>query len=507
MPQKHAYCTEGANDASAGFRHHAPVARVIAAATLAALLGCGSLGSPSAATSTPVPVVPVRTPVQVWVTTGDQAKLLSHEANVSMGADSATLLPVLTVDPTTTYQRMIGFGAAFTDASVYLMQRKMTPAQREALLQDLFGRTTGIGLSFARVPMGASDFSLRHYSYDDVSDGRPDSALTGFSIDVDRADKLPVITRALAINPQLTLVASPWSAPAWMKTSGRLITGTLKPEWYTSFANYFVKFVQAYAAEGVPIAAVTLQNEPAFEPPDYPGMRLDPPARAAVIGGFVGPAFAKAGLTTQIWDWDHNWDMPQQPLAVLGDSTARRYIQGVAWHCYAGDVSDQISVHDAYPDKDVYFTECAGGDWAQVFGDNLKFNVGQLVIGSTRGWARGVALWNLALDERNGPHTGGCGNCRGVMTINSSTGDAFRNVEYFALAHASKFVRPGALRIASSSGVEGLQSVAFQNADDASKVLIVLNGAALSRTFMVRTADRAFTYALPAGAVATFFWN
>jgi glucosylceramidase len=483
------------------------MARVVVAAALAAALGCGSAGTPSEVPPTPVPVVPTGAPVQVWLTTGDQAKLLSHEADAFLGADSATSLPVLTVDPTTTYQRMIGFGAAFTDASVYLIQEKMTPAQREALLQDLFGRTTGIGLSFARVTMGASDFSLRHYSYDDVASGLPDSTLAGFSIDVDRADKLPVIKRALAINPQLTLVASPWSPPAWMKTSGSLITGTLKPQSYASFADYFVKFVQAYGAEGVPIAAITVQNEPAFEPANYPGMRLDAPARAAVIGGYVGPAFAKAGLLTQIWDWDHNWDMPQQPLGVLGDATARRYVQGVAWHCYAGDVSAQAPVHDAYPDKDVYFTECSGGDWAPVFGDVLKFDVGQLVIGSTRGWARGVALWNLALDEHNGPHTGGCGNCRGVVTINSTTGYEFRNVEYFALAHASKFVRPGALRIASLSGVDSLQSVAFQNADDASKVLIVLNGATLSRTFMVRTAGKAFTYALPAGAVASFVWN
>jgi glucosylceramidase len=473
--------------------------RLIVTAALVAAAGCG-LPRPSG------PGAPLKVPAQVWVTTGDQSKLLSREPDVAFAAAGASSLPTLVVDEGTTYQRMIGFGAAFTDASVYLIQRKMTSAQRQALLQDLFGRTTGIGLSFARVTMGASDFSLRHYSYDDVPGEQRDSALAGFSIDPDRADKLPVIKRALAINPQLVLVGSPWSPPAWMKTSRSLVTGTLEPTSYASFADYFVKFVDAYGAEGVPISAVTLQNEPAFEPKDYPGMRLDPAARAAVIGGFMGPAFEKAGLRTQIWDWDHNWDMPQQPLAVLGDAAARRYVQGVAWHCYAGDVTAQAPVHDAYPEKDAYFTECSGGDWAQVFGDNLKFDVGTLVIGSTRGWSRGVLLWNLALDEHNGPHLGGCGNCRGVVTINSSTGQVTRNVEYFALAHASRFVRPGARRIASSSDVAGLQSVAFRNADDASKVLIVLNGAALPRTFAVRSAGQAFTYLLPAGAVATFVW-
>ncbi|MDQ6634493.1 MAG: glycosyl hydrolase [Gemmatimonadota bacterium] len=473
---------------------------LIVTAALVAAAGCG-LGRPLG------PVSPRTPPVQVWVTTGDQSKLLNREPDVAFAAAAAASpLPTLMVDTATTYQRMIGFGAAFTDASVYLMRQRMTPEQREALLQDLFGRTTGIGLSLARVTMGASDFSLRHYSYDDAPGDTRDSALAGFSIEPDRADKLPVIKRALAINPQLVLVGSPWSPPAWMKTGRSLVTGTLEPESYPAFADYFVKFIEAYGAEGVPIAAVTLQNEPAFEPKDYPGMRLDAPARAAVIGGFMGPAFEKARLHTQIWDWDHNWDMPQQPLAVLGDATARRYVQGVAWHCYAGDVSAQTPVHDAYPEKDVYFTECSGGDWAPLFGDNLKFDVGKLVIGSTRGWSRGVVLWNLALDEHNGPHLGGCGNCRGVVTINSSTGLVTRNVEYFALAHASRFVRPGARRIASSTDVDGLQSVAFQNADDASKVLIVLNGAATPRTFAVRAAGQAFSYLLPGGAVATFVW-
>lgn len=484
------------------------VSRIAAALSLALLSGCGGADAPSAAPITTEPIAPAGSPVQVWITTGDGVLRLARAADARLGADvdaGTTSLPVLTVDAKTTYQKMVGFGASFTDASVYLIQQQMSPEQRESLLQDLFGRNGGLGLSFFRTTMGASDFSLRHYSYNDVTSGRPDTALATFSIDVDRADKLPVIKRALAINPQLTLVASPWSPPAWMKTSGSLIRGTLRTDAYAPFANYFVRFVQAYAAEGIPIAAITLQNEPAFEPNDYPGMRLDPAARAAVITGFVGPAFAKAGLTTQIWEWDHNWDVPQQPLAVLGDPAARRYVQGVAWHCYGGDVSAQSAVREAHPDKDVYFTECSGGDWAPVFADNLKYQVGQLIIGTTRGWARGVALWNLALDENGGPHAGGCNGCRGVVTI-SSSGNAVRNVEYFALGHASKFVRQGAVRIASSSGVQGLESVAFQNADDASTVLIVLNGGAVARTFVVRANGKAFTATLPVSSVATYVW-
>lgn len=469
---------------------------------------CSSAGAPGE--RPPVEPVPPAgaVVVQAYLTTPDQRKALSHEADVYLLPDSASTLPTIDVDDDTTYQAMLGFGAAFTDASAYLIQERMSATQREALLQDLFGRANGgIGLSFMRVPMGASDFSLRQYSYDDMPAGQTDSTLAHFSIAPDRQDKLPLIQRALAIDPQITLVASPWSPPGWMKTSGSLIQGTLLPQFYDSFADYFVKFIQAYAAEGIPVQAITVQNEPNFEPADYPGMRLEAPARARVIGDHVGPRLAAAGLKTMIWDWDHNWDVPQSPEEVLADSAARRYVQGVAWHCYAGDVSAQGVVHAAFPDKDAYFSECSGGEWSPDFAQNLRWFVGTLIVGATRNWARGVALWNLALDENHGPHTGGCGNCRGVVTIQSASGSYTRNVEYFALGHASRFVRPGAHRIASSTDVQGLESVAFRNAGDGSRAVIVLNGATQPRTFSLRWSGKSFRYTLPAGAVVTFFWS
>jgi glucosylceramidase len=471
-------------------------------------VACSSAGTPSSIHQPPNPPEG-GIPVQVWLTTGDQVKLLSHEPNAYLLTDSAVAVPIIDVDAAQQYQEMLGFGAAFTDASAYMIQEKMTATQREALLQDLFGRTNGggIGLSFMRITMGASDFSLRQYSYDDMPAGQTDLTLAHFSIDADRADKLPLIKRALAINPQITLMASPWSAPGWMKTTGSLIQGTLKPEAYDAFANYFVKFVQAYGAEGVAIRAVTLQNEPHYEPADYPGMRLDPPTRAKVIAEHVGPTFASAGISTQIWDWDHNWDEPQSPTTVLSDTAARKYVQGVAWHCYGGDVSAQNTVHDAFPTKDTYFTECSGGEWATNWSDNLKWFVGTLIIGSVRDWSRAVALWNLALDENHGPHTGGCGNCRGVVTVVSSSGVYQRNVEYYALGHASKFVHPGAHRIGSSSGITGLESVAFKNADDGSIAVIVLNTAAQAQRFSLRAAGKSFRYTLPPAGVATFIWS
>jgi len=299
-------------------------------------------------------------------------------------------------------------------------------------------------------------------------------------------------------------MATPWSAPAWMKTTGSMIKGTLRPDAYQPFAEYFRKFVEAYAAEGIPVHLVSVQNEPHFEPGNYPGMRLEPPARARFIGQHLGPLFARSGFTTQILDWDHNWDQPQSPLAVLNDSVARGYIAGVAWHCYGGDVSAQGTVHDAHPDKDTYFTECSGGAWAPKFGDNLVWTMRNLIIGSTRHWARGVLMWNLALDARHGPHLGGCGDCRGVVTIDSATGAVTRNEEYYAFGHASRFVRPGARRIESGTGVSGLESVAFRNEDDGSIVLIVVNPNAQATRFVVRAGTRVFQADLPAGAVATF---
>jgi glucosylceramidase len=446
--------------------------------------------------------------VEVYITTGDRSKLLERQPDLPFGTSTATNATTIRVIPGLVLQEMVGFGASLTDASAWLIQNKLTEAQRERLLHDLFGPEPGAGFSFARVDMGASDFALRHYSYDDVPAGATDFELERFSIDADRAATIPILKRALAINPRLRIMASPWSAPAWMKTTGSLIKGTLRPDAYAAFAEYFRRFVQSYAAEGIPLFAVTVQNEPHHEPDDYPGMRLDPPARAKFIGQHLGPLFERSGITTRILDWDHNWDEPNSPLAVLSDAAARNYVSGVAWHCYAGEVGAQVMVHDAHRDKDVYFTECSGGAWSPNFGDNLIWTVKHLIIGATRAYARGVLMWNLALDEKHGPHTGGCGNCRGVVTIDSRTGAVTRNEEYYAFAHASRFVRPGARRIMSGSFVDSLESVAFRNTDDGSFVLIVLNPSGAAREFTVRSDDRrAFVSVAPGRAVLTLRWK
>jgi glucosylceramidase len=448
--------------------------------------------------------------VQAWITTGDRARLLSREPDARL--DTAMLkmasdTPVIAVDPATRYQQIAGFGAAITDASAFLIQQRMTPPQRQALMRELFGREgQGIGLSFTRLTIGASDFSRSHYSFDDMPPGESDTQLRHFSIEAQRDTVLPAVKAALGVNPQLKVMASPWSAPGWMKTTDSLVKGTIKPEAFDAYARYLNRYVDAMKAEGVSISALTLQNEPHFEPDNYPGMRVDPAKRAAFIGGHLGPLLARANPGTAIFDWDHNWDEPESPAAVLQDTQAARYVSGVAWHCYAGKAGVQAALHERFPGKDTWFTECSGGRWSPDWAKNLQYFTKALVIDTTRGWARGVLFWNLALDENDGPHLGGCKDCRGVVTIDSKSGAVTRNVEYYALAHASRFVLPGAWRIASSEETGGLANAAFRN-PDGSIAIVVANGAAKAQSFVVKVGKQSFRYTLPASSVASFTWK
>ncbi len=447
--------------------------------------------------------------VQGWITTPDRSSLLAPLPPIAFGVTTDVGGTRIDVDTAQQFQVIDGFGAALTDASAWLIQARLSPVQREVLLQELFSRRgTGAGFSFVRVTIGASDFSRSHFTFDDLPAGQRDDALAHFSIDAHRGEMLPVLKRALAINPALTIMATPWSAPAWMKTSGTLFGGTLRPDAFRIYAEYLVRFVDAYAKEGVPVALLSVQNEPHHEPKDYPGMRFLPLQRSQFIGEHLGPLLAQrpARSRPRILDWDHNWDESQSPLTVLHDELARPFIAGVAWHCYAGDVSAQSLVHAAHPDKDTYFTECSGGAWAPNFGDNLRWNVRTLVIGATRNWARGVALWNIALDERHGPHLGGCGDCRGVVTIDSAAGAVTFNEEFYALAHASRFVLPGARRIASTSGVDDLETVAFRN-PDGSVALLIVNASGNARPITVRSGERSFTTSIAPGSVVTFRWR
>ncbi|WP_420606767.1 glycoside hydrolase family 30 protein [Novosphingopyxis sp.] len=466
-------------------------------AALLAVTGCATADRPA------LPSAAVG--VEVWLTTPDRSALLEPQSPLALSAGSAPA-PAIVVDPAERFQEMVGFGAAVTDASAYLIERRMDPDQRAALMRNLFGPAPGIHLSFTRITVGASDFSRSHYSYDDRPMGDTDPELDHFSIAPARETVLPTVRAARAINPELAVMISPWSAPGWMKTGDSLIQGTLRETAYAPFADYMRRTIQAFAADGVPADYLSIQNEPDFEPDSYPGMRLSAAQRARIIGDHVGPALRAAGIATEILDWDHNWDQPEQPLGVLADPAAAPYVAGVAWHCYGGDVGAQTMVHERYPEKDVFFTECSGGEWSAAWPDAWSWMLRNLIVGTTRNWARGVLLWNLALDERHGPHLGGCDTCRGVVTIDSETGAVTRNPEYYALGHVSAFVRRGARRIASDSPVAGVENVAFLN-PDGSRVMLAFNAGEAPADLTVTAEGRHFTYRLPAKAAATFRWH
>ncbi|NCU12067.1 MAG: glycosyl hydrolase, partial [Sphingomonadaceae bacterium] len=295
----------------------------------------------AACTAAPAPVASPAAPaaggpVAVWSSSIDQSRKLAKQADLVLVPAGGTEPGELVIDPADQRQEIVGFGAAMTDSSAHLFQNAMTRAQRDALFAELFGRD-GLALSFVRVPMGSSDFSLEHYSFNDLPAGQTDPQLTRFSMARAEAAQLPALRAAKAHNPGLTLMASPWSAPGWMKTTGSLIKGSLKPEHYGAYARYFVRYLDAMEAAGLPVRYVSMQNEPAFEPADYPGMNVTARERAAFYAGHLGPALAARAGKVGILDWDHNWDHPEEPLGVLADPAAAAHVEGVAWHCYGGN--------------------------------------------------------------------------------------------------------------------------------------------------------------------------
>ncbi|MEK5031104.1 glycoside hydrolase family 30 beta sandwich domain-containing protein [Paenibacillus sp. FSL R7-0302] len=379
------------------------------------------------------------------------------------------------IDASKTYQEMDGFGASFTDSAAYLIHQVLSAEQRTEVMRKLFDPQAGIGLSFLRNPMGASDYARTVYSYNDLPEGGSDPELAGFSIAHDEADIIPLVQEAIRLNPELKLMASPWSAPGWMKTSGSMIAGRLKPEYYGVYADYFVRYIQAYAAHSLPIYAVTVQNEPLYEPQHYPSMLMLPEEQREFIRDYLKPAFRQHGLAAKIFCYDHNWDRPDYPLSVLEAAGAE--VDGVAWHWYGGAASAQSEVQAAYPDHEVHFTEGSGGEWIPPF-EQAFSNVMRTGIEILRNHSKSFVLWNMALDELNGPTVPGFGEstCRGVVTVNQQTRELTYTLDYYALAHFSKVIRPGALRLESAASREHLRSVAFRNADGSLAVVLFNDG-------------------------------
>jgi len=466
------------------------------------LFACSCSKSSTGNAPAPVPVPPVvaNNDIDFWLTTPDQITLLQKQSTILSFSTIANTYASIEVDSTQTYQTVDGFGFTLTGGSATLI-RQLSAANRAVLLQELFGNSSNsIGLSYLRLSIGASDLSASVFSYDDMPTGQTDVNLTNFSLSLDTVDLIPLLKEILLINPNIKLLGSPWSPPVWMKDKANSMGGSLLPQYYGVYANYFVKYIQAMKANGITIDAVTLQNEPQHGG-NNPSLVMSALQQAEFVKTNIGPAFQAAGINTKIIVWDHNCDNPNYPITVLNDPAARAFIDGSAFHLYAGDISALSTVHNAFGNKNVYFTEQWTSSTGSFDGD-LKWHIKNVIIGSLRNWSKVALEWNLANDPAFGPHTpGGCTQCKGALTIGT---DVNRNVAYYIIAQASKFIPAGSVRIASN--VTGnLQNVAFVT-PAGKKILLVLNDGGNAATFNIRFKNKWAAATLPAGSAGTFSW-
>lgn len=441
--------------------------------------------------------------VSFYLTKGDQSAKLELQNDVLAFGNTYNNFPSIEVDGSQTYQDVAGFGFTLTGGSAQVIN-SLSADKKQELLQKLFGADeNGIAISYLRISIGASDLNEKVFSYDDVPDGQTDEDLSEFSLDPDMEDLIPLLQEILKINPDLKIMATPWSPPVWMKDNGDSKGGSLQPQFYEVYAQYFVKYILAMEQLGIQIDAITPQNEP-LHPGNNPSMLMPAEEEASFIKDALGPAFKAANINTKIIIYDHNADKPEYPLTILNDDAARPYIQGTAFHLYAGDISALSKVHNAYPDKELYFTEqytSTSGD----FSGDLKWHLRNVIIGSMRNWSKTALEWNLANNSSFGPHTdGGCTTCKGAVTITGSSSFSL-NVGYYIIAHASKFVPAGSVRI--GSNISGnLYNVAFRT-PEGKKVLIVENDGDKAEVFNIRYNGKWITTSLASGAVGTYIWD
>ncbi len=486
--------------------------RMMLIASLACAVGVISAGTPA--------VADPQGSVQVLLTDPNGSeRLLQSPLDLQHGTSTEPV--TFQVDAGTTFQSIAGFGASLTDSSSWLISDHLSQSRRDQLMSDLFNPDSGIGISLLRQPMGATDFNAPSsglYTFDDQPCGTTDATLAGFSVAHDEAYILPLLRQAISNSPGLTVMATPWSPPAWMRNGACTTLGTLgggfNPEFYAAYAQYFVKFLQAYLANGVPVTYVTPQNEPTNELVLLPSMNFPVDQEATFIASHLGPALQAAGLSTKILGWDYVWDQAgAYPTRLLGRQDSLAYLAGTAWHCYGGTPEAMTPIHELAPTKDIFVTECSGltsnPPSAPVVSDQDQFKkTMNLFVNSTRNWARSVVLWNVALDSFNGP-SNGCVVCRPLVHIDYSLFDgwvASPQIEYYAMGQVSKWVRPGALRISSTTSPTGINNVSFLNPDH-SKVLVAVNNGPSAQTFGVQQGGKWFSYTLAAGAGATFRWT
>ena len=433
---------------------------------------------------------------KVWVTSPDKSMLLKEQSLTS--TPSAKNVQLI-IKNNKTYQTMDGFGYTLTGGSALHIAKMSAPA-RARLLQELFGTgTNDIGISYLRVSVGASDLDEKVFSYNDLPAGQTDEAMAKFDLGYDKKYLIPVLQEILRINPSIKILGSPWSPPVWMKTNGDTRGGSLKPEYYQAYAKYLVTYIEQMKKNGIAIDALTVQNEP-LHPGNNPSLLMPAEDQKAFVRDALGPAFSKNSIQTKIIIYDHNADRPDYPISILNDKEAAKYIDGSAFHLYGGKIEALTSVHDAHPDKNLYFTE----EWVGApgnFAKELNWHITNLIIGAPRNWCKNVLEWNLAADENQDPHTdrGGCDRCLGAITI---TGDTVtREPAYYIIAHASKFVKPGSVRIASENA-DGVLNVAYKT-PDGKIAAIIQNTSKEDKTIDVTAGSKKTTLTLKPGAVGT----
>lgn len=444
------------------------------------------------------PITPTaQSTIDFWLTTANKSSLLQKQTTTLTFNSAGNSNPTIIVDSTQTYQTIDGFGFALTGGSAYLINSLAEPV-KDALLKELFTTdSTFIGINYLRISVGASDLSANVFSYDDIIG---DTTLSKFNITAGDKDVIPILQKIIALNPSIKILATPWSPPTWMKSNNSSIGGSLLPAYYNTYAKYFVKYIQTMQANGIFITAITPQNEPLYGG-NNPSMVMQATEERDFIKNSLGPAFQSAGIKTKIIAYDHNADRPDYPITILNDSLAASFVDGSAFHLYAGDISALTTVHNSFPAKNVYFTEQWVGGPSNFSGD-LDWHIKTLIIGATRNWSKNVIEWNLASDPNYQPHTiGGCTTCLGALTISQNVS---RNVSYYIIGHASKFVMPGAWRIASNIP-SLLPNVAFQN-PNGKKILIVLNDSNSAQSFNIQFNSKTASTILDAGAVGTFIW-
>lgn len=438
--------------------------------------------------------------VQSWLTKGDESVKLQQQLPVVF-INTTNNLQNIEIDDSQKFQYVDGFGYTLTGGSVEVINR-LSPTKRKTLLRELFGKDeNSISISYLRLSIGASDLDGEVFSYDDLPQGQTDPTLSKFSLARDK-DLIATLKEILAINPKIKIIAAPWSPPVWMKDNGKSIGGSLKPEFYDTYANYFVKYIQGMQKEGIAIDAITPQNEP-LHPGNNPSLLMVSDQQRDFIKQSLGPIFKSNNIKTKIVVYDHNCNKPEYAINILNDPEAAQYINGSAFHLYEGDISALSTVYKAHPSKNLYFTEQWTGAKG-TFNEDLNWHAKNVIIGSMRNWSKIALEWNLANDTEFKPHTpGGCTECKGAITV-SDKENFTRNVGYYIIAHASKFVPANSQRI-SSTQTEHLSTVAFRT-PESKTVLIVQNYSNNTENFNIKFKNKTAPVNITANSVATYIF-